>query len=179
LTGAGRGIEAGARRFRGPGGPVTNTKRHGKPSKDALEVKESELQFRGPVKVRGRGGNLVLFEDPMGVSRGLVNIQVTQCEGGEGGRGKDNIWGNGAGVVETTFCAVRIDDREAGCGWVEKTVRGEEVQCHNITPSEEAGQEGNRDKQGPINIKGDMGLAAPVGRGENTVNKLKEGGLPL
>ena len=25
LTGAGRGIEAGARRFRGPGGPVTNT----------------------------------------------------------------------------------------------------------------------------------------------------------
>ena len=27
LTGAGRGIEAGARRFRGPGGPVTNTTR--------------------------------------------------------------------------------------------------------------------------------------------------------
>ena len=25
MTGAGRGIEAGARRFRGPGGPVTNT----------------------------------------------------------------------------------------------------------------------------------------------------------
>jgi len=25
LTGAGRGIDAGARRFRGPGGPVTNT----------------------------------------------------------------------------------------------------------------------------------------------------------
>jgi len=28
LTGAGRGIEAGARRFRGPGGPVTNTSSH-------------------------------------------------------------------------------------------------------------------------------------------------------
>jgi len=28
LTGAGRGIEAGARRFRGPGGPVTNTTDH-------------------------------------------------------------------------------------------------------------------------------------------------------
>jgi len=27
LTGAGRGIEAGAHRFRGPGGPVTNTRR--------------------------------------------------------------------------------------------------------------------------------------------------------
>ena len=37
LTGAGQGIEAGARRFRGPGGPVTNT-RENLPTADEVSM---------------------------------------------------------------------------------------------------------------------------------------------
>ena len=77
----------------------------------------------------------------------MVNVQVTQGEGGESGRGENNIWGNGAGIGETTLRAVGVDDRKTSGGGVEKTVRGEEVQSHNITPTEKPGQEGNRLKK--------------------------------
>jgi len=143
--------------------------RHGEPGKYARHVKETEPQFCGPVKVGGRRIDLVLLEDPKGVCRGVVNVQVTQRESGEGGRGKNNIRGNRAGVVETTLRAVRVDDREASRGGVEKTVRGEEVQCHNITPSEEAGQEGNSIQKKAVNVKSNAGFAAPVsGRGKHS-----------
>jgi len=48
--------------------------RHGKPSKHARKVKESEPQVCSPVEVGGSGGNLVLLENPKGVCSGVVDI---------------------------------------------------------------------------------------------------------
>ena len=112
--------------------------------------------------VGGRCGDLVLFEDPKGVCRGVVNVEVAQCERGEGGNREDKIRGNRAGVVETTLRAVRIYDRETGRGGVEKAVRGEEVQSHNITPSEKPRQEGNSSPKRTVHIKGNARLAATI-----------------
>jgi len=118
-------------------------KGHRKPSKNTWDVEERKPQFRGPVKVRGRGGDLVLLEDPEGVRRRVVNVKVTQRERGEIGRGKNNIRGNGAGIVETTLRAVRDYDRKTSRGGVKQTVSGEKVQSDNITPPEKTRQEGN------------------------------------
>ena len=73
----------------------------------------------------------------------MVYIKVAQRERGERGRGKNNIRGNGAGIVETTLRAIGVYDRKTSRGGVKETVGGEEVQSHNITPSEKPGQEGN------------------------------------
>ena len=73
----------------------------------------------------------------------MVNIEVAQRECGERGRRKNNIRGNGAGIVETTLRAVGVYDRKASRRGVKETIGGDEVQTHNVTPSEKAGQEGN------------------------------------
>jgi len=117
--------------------------RHGKPSEDPRHVEESESQVCGPVEVRGRGGDLVLLEHPKRVRRRVVDIEVTQRERGERGRRKYNVWRNGAGIVEAALRAIGVDDCKASRGGIKKAVRGEEVQSHDITPSEEAGEEGN------------------------------------
>jgi len=80
-------------------------------------------------------------------------IQITQREGGEGAGGKNNIRWDRASIVGAALGAVRVDHHETTGGRVEKTVRGEEVQCHNITPSEKAGYEGSRGQKGTINVK--------------------------
>jgi len=67
-----------------------------------------------PVKVGGRGGNLVFFEDSQGVSRGVVDIQVTQGEGGKGIGGEDYVRWNRTSVVGATFGAVSV---RYGAGW--------------------------------------------------------------
>jgi len=113
--------------------------RHGKPGEDARDVKESEPQFCGPVEIGGRGGDCVLLEDPKGVGRGVMNIEVSQCECGKRGHRKYNIRGNRAGIVETALRAVGVDYGETSRRGVKKAVGGEEVQSHNITPSEKAG----------------------------------------
>jgi len=64
-----------------------------------------------------------------------MDIQVTQGEGGEGTGGEDYVWWNRAGVVGATFGAVGVDYREASGGGVKETIRGEEVKCHDISPS--------------------------------------------
>jgi len=140
-----------------------HNERHGKPAKDTRDVEETEPQFRGLVKVGRRGGDLVFFEYPKWVCDGVVDVGIAQGECEERGRRKNNVRRDGAGVAETTLCAVRVDDREASRRGVEKIVRDEEVQSHNITPSEKAGQERNRIQKGPVNVKTNAGLAAPVG----------------
>jgi len=49
---------------------------HRKSSKNTRDVKDSEPQFSGPVEIGGRGGYLVFFKDPTGVSRGVMNVEV-------------------------------------------------------------------------------------------------------
>ena len=160
-------------------GAGAHNERHGKPGKDTRDVEESEPQFRGLVKVGSRDGDLVFFEYPKWVCHGVVDVEIAQGECGEGGRRKNNVRRDRAGVVETTLCALRVDDREASRGGVEKIVRDEEVQSHKITPSENAAQERNRIQKGPVNVKSNARLAAPVGGREKTIKKLKEGSLPL
>ena len=112
---------------------------HREPSKHTWGVEEGETEVGGPVEVGGRGGDLVLLEGPEGVGRGVLDIQITQCEGGKGAGGKNDVRWNRASIVGTALGAVRVDYRETSGGGVEKAVGGEEVQCHNITPSEKAG----------------------------------------
>ena len=100
---------------------------HRKPSENTWDVKERKHQFRGPVKVGSRSGDLLFFEDPKGVCRGVVNAEVTQREGREGGHRKNNVRGDGAGIVRTTFRKVGVYDRETSPGGVEETVWGDEV----------------------------------------------------
>jgi len=94
-----------------------------------------------------------------------VNVEVTQRECGDGGRRKNNIRGNGAGIVEMTFRAVGVYDRKTRRERVKETVRGKEVQSHNITPSEKAGQDGNSTQKWTVNVKGNARLAAITGGG--------------
>ena len=105
----------------------------------------------------------------------MVNVKVTQRERGESRRGKNNIRGNGAGVVETTFRALRVYDRETSRRGVKETVRGEEVQSHDITPSEKTGQEGNSSQKSIKNVKGNARLAAVTGGGGNNRKQIKRG----
>jgi len=51
---------------------------HGKPSKNTRDVQQSEPQFSGPVEIGGRGSYLILFKDPKGVGRGVMNVEVPQ-----------------------------------------------------------------------------------------------------
>jgi len=69
-----------------------------------------------------------------------VYVIVPKSERGEMGYRKYNVRGDGAGVVATTFGARGVDYREASGRGVEKAVRGEEVQGHNITPSKRTGE---------------------------------------
>jgi len=103
----------------------------------------------------------------------VVNVEVTQHECGEGGRRKYNIRGNRAGIVETTLRAVAVDDHKTSRGGVKETVRGEEVQSHNITRSEKGGQEGNSSQKRTINVKGNSGLAATIGEGGKNSKQIK------
>jgi len=64
-----------------------------------------------------------------------MDIQVTQGEGGKGTGGKDDVRRNRASVVGATFGAVGVDYGEARGGGVEETIRGEEVNCHDFSPS--------------------------------------------
>ena len=148
-------------------------KGHGTPSKNTRDIQESNAQIRSPVKIRGRGGELVFLNDPKRVRRGVVDVEVTQRECGERGCRKYNLWWNGASIVETTLCAVRVANRETSRGRVEKTVRGEEVQCHDITPSEEAGQEGASSPKRTVNIESNAGLAATISGGRKSSKQIK------
>jgi len=97
-----------------------------------------------------------------------MNVKVPQRQRGERGHRKNKIRRNGAGIVETTLRAVGVNDSKASCCGVEKAIRGEEVQCHNITPSEKTRQEGDRIQKGVIQVKSDAGLTTTVGgRGKN------------
>jgi len=109
--------------------------RHREPNEHTRGVEEGESEVGGPVEVGGRGGNLVLLEGPEGVGRGVMDIHVTQREGGKGAGGENNVWWNSVSIVGAPFGAVRVDYRETSRGWVKKAVRGEEVQSQNITPS--------------------------------------------
>jgi len=129
--------------------------------------------MRSSIKIRGQGGELVFLEDPKRVHRGVVDVEVTQRECGERGGRKYNIRWNGAGIVETALCAVGVDNHEASRRRVEKAVRGEEVQSHNITPFEEAGQEGNSSQKRTVYIKCNAGLAAIIGRGGKSSKQIK------
>jgi len=72
-------------------------------------------------------------------------------------------------IIETTLRAVGVNDSKTSRGGVKKAVRGEEVQCHNITPSEEARQKGDRSQKRIVHVECDTGLAATVaGRGKNS-----------
>ena len=70
LTGVGRGIEAGARRFRGPGGPVTNT--------SPVEIvggwliKTREFQQLAYPSGKGTGDNITRIHGDLGVGKGLT-----------------------------------------------------------------------------------------------------------
>jgi len=136
------GGEEGARKGKVQDAGAPNEGHH-EPSENTWDVKGRKPQFRGSVKVGGRGGNLVHFEDHKMVCRGVVNVEVTQRECGEGRRRNDNRRGKRAGVVETTFRTVGVDDRKSSRRRVKEPVRGEEVQSHNITLSEQMGPEGN------------------------------------
>jgi len=136
---------------------------YGEPSKNPRGVEESESQVCGPVKVRGRGGDLIRFERPERVRYGVVDIEVTQRKRGESGYGKYNVRWNRAGIVEATFCTIGVDNREASRGGVEKPVRGEEVQSHDITPSKKTGEERNCIQKGIIKVKANAGFAATTG----------------
>jgi len=70
-----------------------------------------------------------------------------------------------------TLRAIGVDNREASRRRLEKAIRGEEDQCHDITPSEEAGQNGNSSQKRTINTKSNAGLPATIGRGGKTKNK--------
>jgi len=99
----------------------------------------------------------------------MMNIKVPQRQRGERGHRKNNIRRNGSGIVETTLRAVGVNDSKTSCGGVKKAVRGEEVQCHNITPSKKTWQEGDCSQEGIIHVKSDAGLTATVGgRGKNS-----------
>jgi len=103
----------------------------------------------------------------------VVDVEVTQRECGEMGCRKYNLQWNGAGIVEMTLPAVGVDDRKATGGRFENAVRGEEVQGHDIIPSEEAGQEGNSSEKRAINVEGNAGLAATMGRGGKSSKQIK------
>jgi len=68
-----------------------------------------------------------------------MNVEVSQGEGGESGSGEYKIGVEGAGIIKTTLRAIGVDDRETSGRGVEETVRVEEVQGHNITPTENPG----------------------------------------
>jgi len=73
----------------------------------------------------------------------VMNVEVSQRECGERGGRKENVRGHGAGILEASLRVIGVDDCEASGGGVEKAFRGEEVQSHNITPSEVPRQKGN------------------------------------
>jgi len=148
---------------------------HGKPSKHTRGVEEGEAQIRRPIKVRGRGGDLIFLEGTEGVSRGVVNIQVTQGECGKGGGGEDNVWRDRAGVVGATLGAVRVDYREGCGGGVEETIGGEKVEGHNISPPKKPWKEGNSRQKGTINVKSNPRLTATGRRGGKNSIQIKRG----
>jgi len=105
----------------------------------------------------------------------VVDIKVTQGQGGEGAGGENNFRGNGASVVGEALSAVRVDYSEASGRGVKKAVGGEQVQSHNVTPSEKAGQEGNRIHKGIINVKCNPWLAATGCRRGKNSKQIKRG----
>jgi len=75
--------------------------------------------------------------------RWVVNFEVSKRECGEREGRKFNLRSHRAGVVQPTLRTVGVDDREASGGRVKEAVRGEELQCHNITPAKQLGQKRN------------------------------------
>jgi len=69
------GGEEGARKGKVYDAGAAN-ERHGKPSKNTRDVKESEPQLCGPVEIGGRGSYLILLENPKGVGRGVIDVEV-------------------------------------------------------------------------------------------------------
>jgi len=117
----------------------------------------------------------VLLEGLEGVGRRVMDVQITQRQSGKGAGGKNNVQWDRAGVVGATLGTVGVDYRDACGGGVEKTVRGEEVQSHNVTPSEETGQEGNRSQKGTINVRSNPWLAATGCRRGKNSKQIKRG----
>ena len=111
--------------------------------KNRLAPRKKPSEYFMNRQVGGRGGDLVFFEDSEGVSRGVVNVQVTQGEGGKGTGGEDNVQWDRTSVVGATFGAVRVDYCETSRGGVKETIRGEEVKCHDVPPPKRPREEGN------------------------------------
>jgi len=90
----------------------------------------------------------------------VVDIQVTQGEGGKGTGGEDNVRWNRTSVVGATFGAIGVDYCKASRGGVKKAIRGEEVKCHDVPPAKKPRKKRNSRQKGAINIKGNPGLTA-------------------
>jgi len=73
----------------------------------------------------------------------VVDIQVTQGEGGEGTRGENDVRRNRTSVVGSPFGAIGVDYCKASCGGFAKAIRGEEVKCHDVSPPKKTWKEGN------------------------------------
>jgi len=73
----------------------------------------------------------------------VVNIKVTQGEGGKGTGGEDQVRWNRTSVVGAAFGAVGVDYCKASGGGVKETIRGEEVKRHDISPPKQPREEGN------------------------------------
>jgi len=105
----------------------------------------------------------------------VIDIQVTQRESGNGAGGENNVRWNRASIVGTALGAVRVDYRETIGRGIKKAVRGEEVQSHHVTPSEKAGEEGNRSQKETKNVKCNLWLTATGGGRGKDSKQIKRG----
>jgi len=94
----------------------------------------------------------------------VMDVEVTQGEGGKGAGGENNVRRDRASVVRAPFGAVGVDYCKTSCGGVKETIRGAEVKCHDVPSPKKPRKKGNSRQKGAINIKGNPGLAA-TGRG--------------
>jgi len=87
------------RREQGAGKGQVKTARHAHPghgemSKHPCSVQEGAAQVSGPVEVRNRGSQFVLFERSERVSGGVVDVEVAQGEDGAREDREDKFRGN-------------------------------------------------------------------------------------